>query len=337
MKAIGYFHSLPITDPQALVALDLPDPSPQGRDLLVQVEAISVNPVDYKIRQFRTPPAGEAGILGWDAAGVVVATGPEATLFRPGDTVFYAGALNRPGANSQLHLVDERLVGRKPASLDFAAAAALPLTSITAWELLFDRLGVVPGKSGPRQTLLVVGAAGGVGSILLQLAARLTPLTLIATASRPETTAWVQALGAHHVIDHSQPMPAQLAALGLEGVDMVISLTNTEAHYPALIEMLRPQGKLALIDDPATLDAKPLKLKSLSLHWELMFTRSLFQTPDMIAQHHLLNEVAALIDAGVLRTTLDQVLGPITPQTLQQAHAVLESGKAIGKLVLAGW
>lgn len=337
MKAIGYFHSLPITDPQALVALDLPDPSPQGRDLLVQVEAISVNPVDYKIRQFRTPPAGEAGILGWDAAGIVVATGPEATLFRPGDAVFYAGALNRPGANSQLHLVDERLVGRKPASLDFAAAAALPLTSITAWELLFDRLGVVPGKSGPRQTLLVVGAAGGVGSILLQLAARLTPLTLIATASRPETSAWVQALGAHHVIDHSQPMPAQLAALGFEAVDMVISLTNTEAHYPALIDMLRPQGKLALIDDPATLDAKPLKLKSLSLHWELMFTRSLFQTPDMIAQHHLLNEVAALIDAGVLRTTLDQVLGPITPQTLQQAHAVLESGKAKGKLVLAGW
>lgn len=335
MKAVAYRKSLPVSAPESLVDLTLPDPQPAGRDLLVEVHAVSVNPVDTKIRR-GVAPAGEAKVLGWDAVGVVRAVGGQASLFKPGDRVMYAGSLLRPGTNSELHLVDERIVGRAPASLDDAAAAALPLTSITAWELLFDRLQVRPEKDATG-VLLVIGGAGGVGSILVQLARQLTGLTVVATASRPETREWAMQLGAHHVIDHTQPLAAQLRALGIAQAGLVASLTHTDEHLPDIVEALAPQGKLALIDDPESLDVLPLKRKSISLHWELMFTRSMFETTDMIEQHHLLNRISELIDAGVLRSTLAEHFGTINAANLKRAHALLESGKARGKIVLSGF
>jgi NADPH2:quinone reductase len=337
MKAIGYYKSLPIADAQSLLDVDIPASEPHGRDLRVSVQAISVNPVDTKMRMRSTPAEGSVAVLGWDVAGIVDATGPDATLFKPGDEVYYAGAIDRPGANAQLHLVDERIVGRKPKSLSFTEAAALPLTSITAWELLFDRLAVRPGKSPDNRTLLIVGGAGGVGSILIQLARRLTGLTVLATASRPETRQWCLDLGAHAVIDHSKPLRAQIEALGLPPVALVASLTNTDTHFEALADLIAPQGHLALIDDPATLAVSLLKRKSVALHWEFMYTRSLFQTADMIAQHNLLNDVSALVDDGVIKTTLGDDYGTINATNLKRAHTMLESGKARGKIVLTGW
>ena len=332
MKAIVYTeHGLPISDPQSLQEIELPMPVAGVHDLLVEVRAVSVNPVDTKIRL--GAPVTEPRVLGWDASGVVHAVGSGVTLFKEGDEVFYAGSLLRPGSNSQFQLVDERIVGRKPATLDYAQAAALPLTSITAWELLFDRLKVAEGGGGGR-SLLVIGAAGGVGSILLQLARKLTALTVIGTASRDETRAWVRELGAHHVIDHTQPLRPQLEAIGISAVDIVISLTHTDQHYPAIIDLLAPQGQFALIDDPSQLDAMPLKRKSISLHWELMFTRSMFETPDMVKQHELLNRVSAMVDDGTLRTTLGEHCGLISAENLRKAHALVESGRAVGKIVL---
>jgi len=342
MKAVGYRASLPVTDPEVLLDVELPAPTPGPRDLLVAVQAIAVNPVDAKARMRAAPKPGEVAVLGWDAVGVVQATGEAVTLFRPGDAVFYAGSIARPGANAELHVVDERIVGPRPKSLSNAEAAALPLTSITAWELLFDRLGV--HRSGARAggqadagSLLIVGGAGGVGSILIQLSRQLTDLTVIATASRPETTAWCLDLGAHHIVDHTKPLAEELARVGVPQVDMIASLTQTDRHFPSYPEILKPQGKLALIDDPATLDIVPLKRKSISVHWELMFTRPLFETRDMIAQHQLLAEVSSLVDAGVIRTTLGEHLGVITAANLKRAHALIESGRTRGKLVLEGF
>ncbi|MFZ2320436.1 MAG: zinc-binding alcohol dehydrogenase family protein [Pseudomonas sp.] len=337
MKAVAYYQSLPSSDPQSLQDIEMPAPTPGPRDLLVAVRAISVNPVDTKIRSNVAPADGQAKVLGWDVAGVVQAVGSEVSLFQVGDEVFYAGALQRQGGNSELHVVDERIVGHKPRSLGFAEAAALPLTAITAWELLFERLKIAEGSASNGQSLLIIGAAGGVGSILTQLARQLTGLTVIGTASRPETAAWVKQLGAHHVIDHSQPLLAQLQQLGIQQVDHVASLTHTDLHYDQLIEALAPQGQLALIDDPAQLDVVKLKRKSLSLHWEFMYTRSLFETPDMQAQHALLEQVAQLIDAGTLHTTLGEHFGSINASNLRRAHTLLESGKARGKIVLEGF
>ena len=337
MKAVGYTQSLPIDDPQALFDFEADKPEPKGRDIRVAVKAISVNPVDFKVRKRAQPPAGDTKILGYDAAGVVDAVGPEVSMFKPGDAVFYAGSILRQGTNAEFHLVDERIVGRKPASLDFTQSAALPLTAITAWELLFDRLGVAPGKSLDARTLLIIGGAGGVGSILIQLARRLTGLTVVATASRPETVTWCEDLGAHAVIDHSKPMKPQIEALKLPPVALIASLTGTEQHYKALADLIAPQSKFGLIDDPAEFSMIAFKNKAVSVHWESMFTRSSFQTPDMIAQHHLLNDVADLIDKGVLRTTLDKTFGTINAANLKRAHALLESGKSHGKIVLAGW
>lgn len=337
MKAVGYRKSLPIDAADALIDFETAKPEPKGRDIRVAVKAISANPVDYKVRKRAEPPAGETKILGFDAAGVVDAVGPDVSLFKPGDEVWYAGSIQRQGTNSEFHLVDERIVGRKPKTLSFAQAAALPLTSITAWELLFDRLGVAPGKSVDPRTLLIIGGAGGVGSILIQLARRLTGLTVVATASRPESSKWCLDLGAHQVIDHSKPMKDQIAALQVPPVALIAALTNTEQHFAALADIIAPQGKLGLIDDPASLNVNLLKGKAASLHWESMFTRSSFQTDDMIAQHHLLDDVASLIDNGVLRTTLDKVLGKIDAANLKQAHALLEGGRSTGKLVLEGW
>ncbi|MBP0598649.1 zinc-binding alcohol dehydrogenase family protein [Herbaspirillum sp. LeCh32-8] len=335
MKAIVYTqHGLPSTDPASLVEIDLPVPTPGPRDLLVEVRAVSVNPVDTKVRN--GAPVTEPRVLGWDASGVVKAVGAEVTLFKAGDEVFYAGAINRPGSNSELQLVDERIVGAKPQRLGHADAAAIPLTAITAWELLFDRVGV-PENGGEGKSLLIIGAAGGVGSILTQLARKLTRLTVIGTASRKETAQWVSELGAHHVVDHSQPLAEQLQKIGLPQVDIVISLTHTDQHYAQIVEALAPQGQLALIDDPATLDAVALKRKSISLHWELMFTRSLFQTADMIRQHELLQRVSALVDQGVLRTTTGENFGRINAENLRRAHALIETHRARGKVVLEGF
>jgi zinc-binding alcohol dehydrogenase family protein len=337
MKAVGYQKSLPIEDAQALFDFEAEKPEPRGRDIRVAVQAISANPVDYKVRKRAAPPPGETKILGYDAAGIVDAVGPDVTLFKPGDEVFYAGSIQRQGTNSEFHLVDERIVGKKPKSLSFAQGAALPLTSITAWELLFDRLGAVPGKSVDPRTLLITGGAGGVGSILIQLARRLTGLTVVATATRPESQKWCLDLGAHAVIDHGKPIKEQIDALRLPPVALVASLTSTDQHYKAIADVMAPQGRFGLIDDPAEFNVAVFKGKAISIHWESMFTRSSFQTPDMIAQHHLLNDVASLIDEGVLRTTMDQSFGTINAANLKRAHALLESGKSRGKIVLEGW
>lgn len=337
MRAIGYREPQDISAETSLIPLDLPEPVAAGRDLLVEVEAISVNPVDTKVRRNARPPEGEARILGWDAAGIVKAVGPEVTAFRPGDAVFYAGALNRPGANMEFHLVDERIVGPKPKSLSFTEAAALPLTMITAWEMLFDRLKVRDPVPGAAPALLIVGGAGGVGSAAIQLARRLTDLTVIATASRPETRAWASELGAHHVVDHSRPLAEEVAALGIGAPGLIFFTTHTAQHLPEVLQLVAPQGRLGVIDDAPTLDVMPLKNKSLSLHWELMFTRSLHQTADMQAQGDLLAEVARLVDAGALRSTLTESFGRIDIANLKRAHALLESGRARGKIVLEGF
>lgn len=337
MKAIAYFENLPADHPEALRDITLPEPVPGERDLLVEVRAISVNPVDVKIRANRKPRDGQPEVIGWDAAGVVRAVGSRVSLFKPGDRVWYAGALDRPGANSELHAVDERIVGRMPDSLDYAQAAALPLTTITAWELLFDRLRVLDNALPSQQSLLVVGAAGGVGSILVQLARQLTGLTVIGTASRPQTQAWVRELGAHHVIDLGQPLAEELRRIGINEVSHIASLTHSDQHFAQIAEAIAPQGRIALIDDPAALDVRLLKRKSASLHWEFMFARPLHQTPDMIAQHELLNQAARLIDQGRLRTTLGEHYGTINAANLRRAHAFIESGRAQGKVVLEGF
>jgi len=335
MKAIAFTeHGLPIHDPRSLQDVNIAAPMPSPRDLLVEVEAIAVNPVDTKVRSGSF--AKEPKVLGWDAAGTVRDVGAEVSLFKPGDKVYYAGSLTRAGCYSELQVVDERIVGHKPQSLSAAQAAALPLTSITAWELLFDRLGVQE-DGGDGDVLLVVGAAGGVGSMLVQLARELTRMTVIGTASRPETVDWVKRMGADYVIDHRQPMLPQLQKLGVGEVSHVASLTHTEEHLAQLIEVLRPQGRLGVIDDPRSLDVIPLKLKSLSLHWELMFTRSLFETPDMVHQHHLLNRIAKLIDQDILQTTLGEHFGTINAANMRRAHALIESNKARGKIVLEGF
>jgi NADPH2:quinone reductase len=337
MKAVGYKSPSPVESPESLLDIDVPTPEARGRDLLVEVKAVSVNPVDVKVRASAKPDGTEYKILGWDAAGIVKQTGPESSLFKVGDEVYYAGSIARPGTNSEFHLVDERIVGRKPTSLNFAHAAALPLTTITAWELLFDRFGVRPGKPVDAGTLLIIGGAGGVGSILIQLARRLTGLTVIATASRPETRQWCLDLGADHVIDHTKPFAAQLSAIGLREVEYIASLTATDIHYPAVIEVLAPQGRFGVIDDPKTLDAKPLKRKAASLHWEFMFARPVFGTHDILAQHQLLNEVSELVDAGLIRTTTNEIVGSINAANLKKAHALIESGRSRGKLVLEGF
>ena len=337
MKAVGYANNGPIDDPQSLVDIVLDVPKPGPRDLLVEVKAISVNPVDTKIRN-NVAPESNYKVIGWDVSGVVKSVGAEVSHYKPGDEVFYAGALDRPGANSEFHVVDERIVGRKPTSISHAQAAALPLTSITAWELLFDRLEVPLDDGGDGESVLIIGGAGGVGSILIQLAATYTKLKVIATASRPDTIDWCTKLGAHHIVDHRQNMKAELDALNLTP-KYVVGLTATDKHLPAIAELIAPQGKLGIIDDPdaSAIDIRVLKPKSISIHWEFMYTRSMFQTPDMQVQQALLNKVAQGVDKGELVTTVNQNLGTINAENLKQAHVIQESGTAIGKTVLEGF
>ncbi|WP_438863560.1 zinc-binding alcohol dehydrogenase family protein [Neptunicella sp.] len=348
MKAIGYLQPQSIEQQDSLMDIELATPKVTGSDLLVKVQAISVNPVDTKVRSSATPNEGEHKILGWDAVGEVVAVGEQVSLFKVGDKVWYAGDITRSGSNAEYQLVDERIVAKKPVSLTNAEAAAMPLTAITAWELLFDRLDFTPSKAGqppspaetstPQPHILITGAAGGVGSILVQLAVQITNATVIGTASRPETQEWVKQLGAHHVINHHQPLLPQLNALGIDNVTHVISLTHTDQHFEQLVEVLAPQGKLALIDDLKNpIDIMKLKLKSLSLHWELMFTRPMFKTWDISKQHDLLTQVAKLVDEGVIKTTIGEHYGTINASNLKRAHAHIESKQAMGKVVLEGF
>ncbi len=337
MRAVGYREPGAITRPDALLDLDLPEPgAPEGFDLLVEVRAVSVNPVDVKVRAQAAPDAGGCKVLGWDAAGVVRAIGPEVSAFRPGDAVFYAGAIDRPGSNSERQLVDARIVGRKPGSLDWGDAAALPLTAITAWDALFDRLDVRRPVPGASPAVLIVGGAGGVGSIAVQLARRLTDLVIVATASRPETQAWVREMGAHNVVDHGRPLAPHLAELGISP-GFVFSTTHTDPALTDVAELIAPQGRFAMIDDPDTLAVGALKRKSVSVHLEFMFSRSMFATVDIAAQGELLNEVARLVDEGALRSTATERLGAISASTLIRAHAMSESHRTRGKIVLQGW
>jgi zinc-binding alcohol dehydrogenase family protein len=334
MKAIGYKTAGGV---EVLTDIVLPRPTPGPRDLLVAVKGVSVNPVDVKRRRWEKPAtAPEYMLLGYDAAGVVEAVGGDVSLFKPGDEVFYAGAMDRPGTNSEFHLVDERIVGPKPRSLSFAEAAALPLTSITAWEILFDRMKVPYGSKKPCGTLLVLNGAGGVGSMMIQLATRLTGLTVIATASRRETAEWVRQLGAQHVADHSRPIDQAIKAIGFDGVDYLAAISTTPGTVSALVAALNPQSHINFIDNFDESIA-PFKPKSITISWEMMFTRSLFQTADMDAQHRLLREVAALVDAGVLKSTVGQHLGRMTLENLRNAHQIVETQRAIGKVVLDGF
>ncbi len=336
MKAVALKTYLPVDNPQSLLDVELEKPAPQGRDLLIAVSAISVNPVDTKVRAPKDKHEDQPRVLGWDAVGVVEAIGPAVSLFKPGDRVYYAGDITRPGSNSEYQLVDERIVGRAPASLSNAEAAALPLTAITAWEGLFDRLRINRHEDAAK-TLLIIGGAGGVGSIAIQLAKQLTKVTVIATASRPETREWCLSLGADYVVDHRELINSMHAA-GHEQVDYIFCLNNTDQHWLSLCDLVKPQGIIcSIVETKQPVELNGLKNKSASFVWELMFTRSMFQTDDMIEQHHLLNEVSGLIDAGKIKTTVTNVLSPINAENLRRAHAQLESGTTIGKVVLEHW
>ncbi|MDF4222254.1 zinc-binding alcohol dehydrogenase family protein [Maribacter sp. M208] len=335
MKAIGYKENLPIDNVNSLQDIDVETPKAAGKDILVEVRAISVNPVDYKIRTNRPAPNGEWSIIGWDATGVVKEVGEDVSLFKVGDEVWYAGDLNRQGSNAQYQLVDERIVGKKPASLSFAEAAALPLTTLTAYEMLFHRLEV--SKDDANKSILVIGAAGGVGSILVQLAKKLTKLNIIGTASREETISWLKELGADTVINHRNKLSDEFDKYNLPAPEYVVSLNATEHHVDEIAKLIKPQGKFGFIDDPTSLNVMPFKGKAVSTHIELMFTRSMFQTDDMIEQHNILNEVSELIDNGTVRTTLGENFGTINAENLRKAHAFLETGKAKGKIVLEGF
>jgi zinc-binding alcohol dehydrogenase family protein len=338
VKAVGLYRYLPIDDPESLLDLEVDAPQATGRDLLVEVNAIAVNPVDYKSRAPRPQVETAPKILGWDVAGVVKAVGPDVTLFKPGDAVYYAGSRTRPGGNSELHLVDERIVGRKPRTLGFAEAAALPLTTLTAWEALFDRLAISRTGADAGRALLVIGGAGGVGSIAIQLARRLARLRVIATASRPESAKWAREVGADEIIDHTSDLAGQLAALGRPDVDYILCCNSTDQYFPAFASLIAPQGKIcAIVGTQKPVELVSLMQKSVTFAWELMFTRPTFQTADMLVQHQILDEAAGLLESGVLRTTATTRLHPINAANLRRAHALLEGGHVVGKIVLEGF
>ena len=341
MKAIGFYQFLPVEDPASLVEVEVPTPEPGARDLLVRVKAVSVNPVDVKVRSRQKTVETEPRIIGWDAAGVVESIGRDVSLFKAGDEVYYAGDITRPGCNSQFHLVDERIVGRKPGSLSFEQAAAMPLTTITAWEALFDRLGVE--KAGhskqERRSVLIIGGAGGVGSIAIQLAKKVAGCRVIATASRDESAGWCRKLGADDIINHHEPFAEEFKRIGADEVDYILCFNSTEKHIRNMADVIKPQGKICTIVE--TKDSQPVNIsifqgKSVGFMWELMFTRSMFKTPDMQAQHDLLNEAGRMLDAGLLKTTMTENYGPLTAENLRRAHGKIETGSMIGKLVLSG-
>jgi NADPH2:quinone reductase len=336
MKAVGFTHYLPIEDESAFLDLDIEKPQPEGRDILVNIKAVAINPVDTKVRAPKDKVEETPRIIGYDASGVVEAVGSDVVLFKPGDEVYYAGDITRSGTNAEFHLVDERIVGRKPASLSHAEAAALPLTTITAYEAFFDRLGIDRDGADAGQSLLIIGAGGGVGSIGIQLAKQ-AGLTVIATASRSETSDWVKSLGADHVVNHRKDMVAQVQAIGIKHVDH-IAIFNDMRHWNTAVELIRPQGGIVSIDDTdLPMPMGGMKTKAASFHWEFMFARSMHHTPDMIEQHHLLSYVAGQIDAGSIKTTLSEVLSPINAANMREAHRLVETGQAKGKIVIEGF
>jgi NADPH2:quinone reductase len=338
MKAVGLYRYLPIDHPESLLDLELPQPAASGRDVLVRVQAIAVNPIDTKVRKPKEIVESVPRVLGWDAAGEVVAVGSDCTLFRPGDRVYYSGDVTRPGCNAEYQLVDERIMGHMPPSLTFEQAAALPLTSVTAWESLFDRLGIaLDAAHNQDRSILIIGAAGGVGSIAIQLAKQVAGLTVVATASRPDSVAWITRLGADHVVNH-HALAAEMAVAGIPQVDYIFCCSHTDDYFQSMVELIKPQGKICVIVDAfKPLDMTLLKAKSATFVWESMFTRSMFKTPDMIAQHHILERVADLVEAGTLTTTLNEIVTPINASNLRSVHASIESGSTIGKIVLSGW
>ncbi|MBD3883994.1 zinc-binding alcohol dehydrogenase family protein [Phormidium tenue FACHB-886] len=336
MKAIAVYQAQPTTDPNCFTEVTIDNPQLQPRDLLVRVKAISVNPVDYKVRSSIQEKQATPRILGWDAAGIVEQVGSAVTLFQPGDEVYYAGSIIRPGSNSEYQAVDERIVGRKPASLSFEQAAALPLTTITAWEALFERLAIEP-KTASGRSVLMIGGAGGVGSIAIQLAKRIAGLTVIATASRPETIDWCLKLGADRTLNHRESVKAELRKIGIPEVDYILCFNNTDQYFPDMADVIKPQGKIcSIVEAKHPLDMNLLKNKSASFVWEFMFTKAMYETENMQSQHDLLNQAADLVDQQVLQTTMTEHLGSLNPASLAEAHARLESGKTIGKLVLSG-
>jgi NADPH2:quinone reductase len=339
MKAVGVHNSLPVTDPGALQDVEVPKPTAMGHQLLVKVRAVSVNPVDTKIRMTAGSRLEFPRILGWDCAGTVEALGDQCSDFQVGDEVFYAGDVTKAGCNSEYHLIDERLVGMKPKSLSFDDAAAMPLTSITAWEAMFERMNITRDNEANRgKTILIIGAAGGVGSIALQLAKQVAGLNVVATASRPETVEWCKSLGADKVINHREELVDECKAAGIEGVDYILCLVGTAQHWRSMADIIKPQGKICLIVDTEAnqpVNINLFKPKSVSISWEFMFTRARFQTPDMGQQGQLLNAVSALLDSGVLRHTRTEHFGELNAANLLKAHAKLESGTMLGKLVLS--
>lgn len=342
MKAIGLKQYLPIEHPESLIDFDADMPQPSGHDLLVKVEAISVNPVDTKVRAPKEQTLEDTKILGWDACATVISVGPNTSLFTTGERIFYAGDITRPGCNSQFHLIDERLCGHAPRSLDNADSAALPLTSLTAWEALFDRMQIsIDGANiqpKDKKNMLIIGGAGGVGSIATQLAAKLGELNVIATASRPESQRWCEKMGASKVIDHHADIPAQLKELGIPQVDYILCCHNTDQHFASMVEAIKPRGQICcIVDNTQPLAMNQLKAKSVTFSWEFMFTRAMFNMEDKIEQHHILSEVARLIDEGVLLGTRTKTLSPINASNLRRAHAEIEQGRMLGKLVLEGW
>lgn len=334
MKAVGYFKSLPIEDPESLVDLDLPEPEVGTRDVLVEVRAVSVNPVDSKTRLSAAPVGGRPRVLGFDAAGIIVKIGKGVQNFKTGDAVFYAGGLGRQGSNAQLQAVDERLIALKPQSLDFTAAAALPLTGLTAWEMLFERLRIQQPVHQGKNALLIIGGAGGVGSFAVQLARVRSDCTVIATASRPQTADWAKKMGAHHVINHREPLLPQLQAVGIEQTAFIFPTTHAQDYLPQYPAIIAPQGRLGLLDSPESFDVVAFKQKSVSIHWEYMATRTLFNTDDMAEQGKILAEIAALVDAGKLQPTGTEVMSSLSAATLREAQRKVETGTSIGKLVI---
>ena len=337
MKAVGLTQYLPIENENSLLDVEIPKPTAKGKDLLIEVQAISVNPVDTKVRAPKDKIESEPKILGWDAAGVVVEVGEEVTEFQPGDEVYYAGDVTRPGSNSEFQLMDERIVGRKPQNLDFARAAAFPLTSITAWEALFERLNIDRHGADAGKSILIVNGAGGVGSIAIQLA-KLAKLHVIATASRDETTAWCQKMGADEVVNHRNDLAEEIEKIGYKNVDYILCLSHTDDHWQAMTKAIKPQGIIcSIVENKHPLAMDTLKSKSAGLVWEFMFTRSMYQTEDMAEQSKLLNELSQLIEDGVIISTCNDVVKPINAQNLRDVHQRLEKGRTIGKIALADW
>jgi len=338
MKAVGLTQYLPINNENSLLDVEIPQPIAKGKDLLVQVKAISVNPVDYKVRAPKDKVESAPRILGWDAAGVVVEIGEEVTEFQPGDEVYYAGDITRPGSNSEFQLVDARIVGRKPKNLDFAHAAAFPLTAITAWEALFERLNINQTGADAGKSILIVNGAGGVGSIAIQLGKKLAKLNVIATASRPQTIAWCEKMGADLVVNHRHNLAEEINKIGYPHVDYILCLNDTDGHWQAMNQAIAPQGTIcSIVENKQPLNMSTLKSKSAAMVWEFMFTRSMYQTKDMAEQGNLLNQLSQLIEDGVILTTCNDIVKPINAENLRDVHQRLERGKTIGKIVLAEW